>query len=207
MKTLKESILNRSNHGAEGFKTQRRNEIEKWLKEYDIKNYTINDDLTIDVDGDVNLARKNLMEFPDYIQFGVVKGTFNCSSSRLTSLRGCPREVRRAFFCYDNQLTSLEGAPENVWYKFDCSSNKLTTLEGAPEKVGAGFWCIHNNLTSLVGAPKEVGESFYCTHNKLTSLIGTPKEVRGDFYCSHNKVRFTENDVRRVCEVKGEIIV
>ena len=49
MKTLKESILNRSNHGADGFKEQRRNEIEKWLKEYNIQNYTINDDFTIDV--------------------------------------------------------------------------------------------------------------------------------------------------------------
>ena len=206
MKTLKESILNRSSHGAEGFKTQRRKMIESWLKEYDIENYTINDDLTIDVDGDVNLARKNLMEFPDYIQFGVVKGTFNCSGSRLTSLRGCPREVRGAFFCYDNQLTSLKGAPENVWYKFDCSSNKLTTLEGCPKKVGGDFFCSFNKLTSLIGSPRKVERGFYCNNNQLTSLKGAPDEV-GHFFCNGNKVKFSKNDVTRVCSVEGDIKV
>ena len=207
MKTLKESILSRSSHNGEGFKAQRRNEIEKWLKEYDIEKYTINDDFTIDVDGNVNLFRKNLKELPDYIQFGVVRGNFVYTDNNLISLRGCPREVGKSFYCDINKLTSLEGAPEKVGEKFDCNYNQLTSLEGAPEKVGTGFWCIHNNLTSLVGAPKEVGESFYCTHNKLTSLRGIPKKVGLHFCCSHNKVSFTEDDIRRVCEVKGEIII
>ena len=77
MKALKESILSRSNHTGEGFKTQRREMIEKWLKEYNITYYTINDDFTIDVDGNVNILKKNLKEFPEYIQFGVVKGSFD----------------------------------------------------------------------------------------------------------------------------------
>ena len=146
MKTLRESILNRSSHGGEGFKAQRREMIEDWLNEYNIKNYTINDDFTIDVDGDVNLVRKNLMEFPEYIQFGVVKGTFNCSGNRLTSLRGCPREVRLGnFLCNHNQLTSLEGVPKKVEKIFDCSNNKLTSLEGAPKEVRWNFDCSHNS--------------------------------------------------------------
>ena len=186
MKALKESILSRSSHGAEGFKTQRRKMIESWLKEYDIENYTINDDLTIDVDGSVNLFRRDLIELPDYIQFGVVRGNFHCGSNKLTSLRGVPREVGGSF---------------------NCGINKLTSLEGAPEKVGNVFNCTYNNITSLKGAPKEVGGDFYCSVNELTSLIGAPKEVRGSFYCSHNKVSFTENDVRRVCEVEDEIII
>ena len=87
MKTLKESILSRSSHGVKGFEVQRRELIEKWLKEYDIENYTINDDFTIDVDEGVSLFRKNLTEFPTYIQFGVVKGKFVCSFNHLSSLR------------------------------------------------------------------------------------------------------------------------
>ena len=58
MEILKRSILSRSSHGTEGFKEQRRDLIEKWLKEYDIENFTIDDDFTIDVNGDVNLVRK-----------------------------------------------------------------------------------------------------------------------------------------------------
>ena len=184
MKTLKESILNRNNHNGEGFKAQRRNEIEKWLKEYDIENYTINKDFTIDVNGNVNLFKKNLTEFPDYIQFGVVRGNFVCTDNNLTSLRGVPRVVSRGFYCDINKLTSLEGAPEKVGEKFDCNYTQLSSLEGVP---------------------KEVGVSFYCTRNKLTSLKGAPEEVGGDFYCSNNKVRFTEDDVRRVCNVRKEV--
>ena len=145
MKTLKESILNRSSHSGEGFKAQRREMIESWLKEYKIKNYTINDDFTIDVDGSVDLRDKKLKEFPDYIQFGVVTGLFSCYKNQLTSLRGAPKEVRGYFDCSFNKLTSLEGAPKEVG-GFDCSFNKLTTLRGVPEKVGGDFYCNDNSI-------------------------------------------------------------
>ena len=53
--------------------------IKDSLDEYGVKNYTINDDFTIDVNGDVNLEGKDICKFPDYIQFGVVNGSFDCS--------------------------------------------------------------------------------------------------------------------------------
>ena len=183
MKTLKESILNRSSHGGEGFKAQRREMIEKWLNEYNIRNYTINDDFTIDVDGNVDLFSRNLIRFLDYIQFGVIKGFFDCSNNKLTSLKGSPKEVRGYFSCSDNQLTSLEGAPENVGGTFICSYNKLTSLEGAPKETNG----------------------FYCNENLLTSLKGAPKKVKGKFDCRSNIVQFTDNDVRKVCDVRGTI--
>lgn len=51
-------------------------EIREWLDKYNIKNYTINDDLTIDVNGDVNLNNEEstkLAKLPEYIKFNVVK--------------------------------------------------------------------------------------------------------------------------------------
>ena len=186
MKTLKESILNRSSHSGEDFKAQRRNEIEKWLKEYEVQNYTINKDFTIYVNGDVNLFKRDLKEFPDYIQFGVVRANFHCGGNKLTSLRGAPKEVGRSFYCDGNQLTSLEGAPE---------------------KVGGSFYCSDNQLTSLEGAPEDVGGDFGCDNNQLTSLEGAPEYVRGDFYCYNNKVQFTEKDVLNVCEVRELIFL
>ena len=184
METLKGSILSRSSHSGENFKAQRQGLIEEWLREYNIKNYTIKNDFTIDVSGDVDLSVIDLKEFPEYIQFGVVRGNFNCSSNNLTSLRGCPREVRKSFDCRWNKLTSLEGAPMKVKWYFDCSYNELTSLKGAPEKVGVGF---------------------YCSSNRLTSLEGGPKEVSGTFFCSNNSIKFTEEDVRKVCKVKEKI--
>ena len=206
MKTLKGSILSRSSHGAKEFEAQRRELIEDWLKKYDIENYNINDDFTIDVDDDVNLVRKNLMEFPDYIQFGVVSGYFSCSYNNLTSLRGAPKKVEWYFDCNNNYLTSLEGAPEKVKGGFYCSSNQLTTLEGSPKEVGS-FNCERNKLTTLKGAPKKVGGDFYCNLNQLTSLEGAPKEVGGYFDCSNNFILFSVDDAKKVCRVKRTIIV
>ena len=47
-----------------------------------------------------------------------------------------------------------------------------------------------------------------CYNNKLTSLKEAPKKVGKDFICFDNgSVRFTEADVRKVCEVGGKITV
>ena len=80
MKTLKESILSRSSHSSETTKNMIL--IEEWLKRYNIKNYTIKDNFEIDVDGYVDLYKKNIIEFPEYIQFGVVEGYFDCSYNK-----------------------------------------------------------------------------------------------------------------------------
>jgi len=62
-------------------------------------------------------------------------------------------------------------------------------------------------LTSLKDGPEKVGGDFVCSSNNLTSLKGAPKEVGGSFKCSSNKIKFTEEDVRKVSKVKGEIRV
>jgi len=92
---------------------------------------------------------------------------------------------------------------------FDCRENNLTTLEGSPTNVGRHFDCRENNLTSLEGSPTTVGGDFVCYDNNLTTLVGSPKIVGRDFYCQSQKsgVRFTEEQVRDVCDVKGKIYV
>ena len=40
------------------------------------KNYIINDDLTINVNDNVNLGEKNLKKLPEYIQFNIVKAEY-----------------------------------------------------------------------------------------------------------------------------------
>ena len=73
--------------------------------------------------------------------------------------------------------------------------------------VSGHFVCGHNKLTSLDGAPTNVGGDFHCNFNKLTSLIGAPTYVGGDFLCYGNPVKFTESQVRAVCNVKGKVYV
>jgi len=49
-------------------------DIDSICKQYNIKNYTINSDGSIDVDGNVSLS--NITQLP--LKFGKVTGSFNC---------------------------------------------------------------------------------------------------------------------------------
>lgn len=53
----------------------------------------------------------------------------------------------------------------------------------------------------------KVKVDFYCYKNDLTSLEGCPTDVGGDFYCTNQSVEFTKEQVRAVCDVKGEVHV
>ena len=140
-------------------------DIDSICNKYRIRNYTINADGLIDVDGDVYLDNKRLTKLP--LKFGKVTGDFDCHNNQLTTLEGAPREVGGGFDCYYNQLTTLEGSPREVGGYFSCSINKLTTLEGGPREVGGDFYCRNNKLTTLEGGPREVGGYFFCGYNPI----------------------------------------
>ena len=123
-------------------------DVESICKKYNITNYTVNSDGSIDVDGDVNLVDKKLTKLP--LKFGNVTGGFYCHHNQLTTLEGSPKEVGGDFSCYNNQLTTLEGSPKEVGGYFYCSYNQLTSLKGGPIKVGGGFYCNNNKLPKLI---------------------------------------------------------
>ncbi len=95
---------------------------------YNITNYTINPDGSIDVNGNVDLHNNELTKLP--LKFNRVSGSFWCDNNQLTSLEGSPSYVGDDFWCYDNKLTSLEGSPKYVGGSFYCNNNQLTTLDG-----------------------------------------------------------------------------
>jgi hypothetical protein len=161
-------------------------DIDSICEKFNITNYTINTDGSIDVDGDVVITYKRLSKLP--LKFGNVSGGFYCYSNQLTSLEGGPQNVGGYFSCSYNQLTSLEGCPKNVSGNFDCSNNQLTSLEGCSKNVSGNFDCSNNQLTSLKGSPQSVAGGFYCSYNQLTSLEGFPKNIGGDFYCRNNQL-------------------
>ncbi len=145
-------------------------EIHKICKEHDIRKYTINDDMSISVNGNVDLSYKNLKSIP--IKFKEVGGGFYCSNNQLTSLKGCPETVGGSFYCSNNQLTSLEGCPETVSGYFYCGYNQLTSLEYYPGTVGGVFYCGHNQITNFDGLPE-----FF---ERPISLYGNPVN---EIYC------------------------
>jgi hypothetical protein len=164
-----------------------KDEIDQVCKKYKIRNYSINSDGSIDVDGDV-LFDAFLTLLPSMLKFNKVSGNFDCSGNELISLVGCPTEVGGDFYCTNNRLTSLEGCPITVGGGFYCDGNKLDSLEFCPIVVGGNFDCSYNELISLVGCPVSVGGIFWCINNRLTSLEHCPNEI-GDFLdCKNNKL-------------------
>ena len=92
---------------------------------------------------------------------------------------------------------------------FDCNyCRSLKSLEGAPKEVGKGFRCSNcNSLKSLEGAPEKVGWGFYChSCNSLKSLEGAPKEVGRNFHCYDCAGKFTKEAVKKISNVKKDII-
>ena len=123
-----------------------------------------------------------------YIRNGS-KESLELSNMNLTELPEILKDISVGghFFCHNNKLTSLINAPKSVDGVFLCSNNKLTSLKGSSVSVGIiNFDCSFNNLTSLEGAPTSVG---------------------GAFSCGFNDIKFTEEQVRAVCDVKGKIFV
>ena len=156
--------------------------IQSKIKEY-IKNNNV---------GDFSISGLGLTELPASLKQLEIGGSFDCSNNRLKFLTNAPTSVGLDFNCSDNLLNTLAG------------------LTGAPSSVGGTFFCMRTNLKSLVGAPTSV-KNFYCSYNKLTSLDGLIRDdgvrlsVVGNFHCYDNSVKFTEKQVRAVCDVTGDI--
>lgn len=140
-------------------------EIESICRKFDISNWKLNPDGTVDVDGDVDISDSGIKKIP--LKFGSVSGNFDCSH---------------------NELNGLEGAPRYVGGNFWCHVNELMTLQGGPKEVGVGFYCYSNRLITLEGSPREVGRVFFCSNNRLITLEGGPKEIGGDFLCKYNPI-------------------
>jgi hypothetical protein len=115
------------------------NSIHDICKRYNIKNYIINGDGSIDVNGDVDLWYKGLTELP--LRFNSVSGNFDCGRNDLTQLKDCPRWVGG-----------------NFYYGY----NRLTSLEFSPDYVGGYFFCSHNDLVDNY-CNTEIGGRFYTT--------------------------------------------
>jgi len=155
-----------------------RDEVIEVCRKYKIENYTINDDLSIDVDGEVYLQEKDLKHLP--LKFNYVSGNFNCFVNKLKTLEGSPQTVEGNFDCSFNGLKSLEGCPKTVEGNFYCSGNELKTLEGSPQTIGGGFYCSDNKLRDLEHFP-EVNGIIDIQGNTVYLLSNTFIRTAGSF--------------------------
>jgi len=102
------------------------NLIKNWLEEFNITGYSINDDLSIDCNQSVRLISCHMGNFPLYINFRNIQGSFLIRSNNLTTLRGCPKRVSGDFSCTKNELTNLDYMPLYVGGSFFCTLNLIS---------------------------------------------------------------------------------
>lgn len=108
----------------------RKNEIESIIRKHWIliDDYYINEDGSIDVDGNVKFSEKMdfVKELP--LKFNKVSGDFDCSKLSLESLKGSPIEVGGTYDCSYNQLSKLEHLPKKAGcFVFDNTVESLYT--------------------------------------------------------------------------------
>jgi hypothetical protein len=170
-------------------------EIDKICKKYNIINYTINSDNSVDVDGDVNLWGKKLKSIP--LNLNIVNGYFSCYDNNLTSLKGCPVRVGNYFSCHSNELTSLQYSPQYVESgNFYCGMNKIESLQYCTELIRSNFWCYNNKLTSLEHHPTVYG-NFNCYNNQINTFE--------NFYYYKEDVEFRYNPIYDIYELFNDM--
>lgn len=177
----------------------------------DIRNYTINNDGTVDVNGNLNiyLTRDKVKKGEQHnilINFNKINGDVDINLQWRKAGRAGQgqlpftfNEVTGNFHANHNMLETLIGCPKKVGGCFDVRSNRLHTLEGSPETVGGYFCAIGNSLHDLKGAPKYVGGNFDVSDNGLKTLEGLSPRIDGTLDFNNNKI--TSFDYYTDCEV------
>jgi hypothetical protein len=166
----------------EGF--QSKSKVAQFCLEYNIRDWSINSEGLVDVNGDVKLYNSGLNKIP--IKFGKIIGYFDCSN---------------------NELKSLEGSPHTVVGDFDCSNNELKSLEGCTHTVGGNFYCQYNQLT-IINDELEFVEYFDISYNPIDEVFKLFPDFKSFKYSlDYNYLRYpnqiVKNRFEEACEEAG----
>lgn len=162
-------------------------EIVEWLKEYQVENWTINKDLSVDVKGNVYLDHcfrpQTKNEWLEQIE-GYEEHTDPEGYEELTLCDDGTYERRGSYYQFEEKQFEPYTLPvqfHKVSGDFGISQNRLATLKGCPKEIGGDFDCEHSGITSLEGAPSNVGGIFNCAENAIET-VGQIDTVVGDSF-------------------------
>lgn len=117
-------------------------EIIKWLNRGKIFHHEINDDLTVNVHGDIELSFVQEPYLP--VQFNrIIEGTVYCNGSGLKSMKGFPYHVDHHFnIAWNRKMTSFEYAPKYI-------GKNCWTEQSTPNQIS--FHNIHKHFPEVHG--------------------------------------------------------
>ena len=97
-------------------------EIKNWLDERKIINYSINEDLSVDVNGDI-LLRNYFFRGNFPVKFNVIYGDFICNFNEFPSTKFFPKEVHGDFSIFKSVYKNLNNFPTLVTGDIDIENN------------------------------------------------------------------------------------
>ncbi len=161
--------------------------VELWLEDMEIANYTINEDLTVNVNGDVHLNNSDLKILP--VQFNRVDGHFYINDNPLKSSYGVPQTVTGSFdisFCglstvdwfitcqslnlCGNQLSHFK----NIHKFINCES---ATISGNSVKSGILYWLLIPNIKHLYITGKGYVNDIMKKHIVTKNILDCQEEL------------------------------
>lgn len=84
-------------------------EINRYCVNNNIRNYTINDDFSIDVNDNVFMANERIESFP--VKFNIIHGGFYCNDNNLETFKNFPKRITGDFDCTHNNFKDLNNFP------------------------------------------------------------------------------------------------
>ena len=102
--------------------------IELFCEEFNIKNYYINDDYSINVYQNVVLDNFIGDELP--IKFNKVIGYFSCSISNIKSFKNFPNFIEENIYLQGNIIENFHGFPKTVKGRIVLWNSTIKSMEG-----------------------------------------------------------------------------
>ena len=144
--------------------------------------WTIDKNLRVTVDGDVDLSKTNFDRLP--VNFKKVTGKFTVANSALTTLEGCPEEVGKWFNCSYTRITDFVGGPKKIntsgqehsstyYANNNLSLKSLKGIAENAEELNLGFCKALEEFDYL---PKEVKRITACV-TSVKTLSGIHKKA------------------------------
>lgn len=199
--------------------------LSKFLRTYDIYNYKINDDGSIDIDGDCIITNMPYDTIP--FKINKVDGDFKLMTSNVTSLKNSPtiidgrceivsnpfllsldgisKEISDTISIENNhRIKNLIGLQDIVYKSFLCTRNiNLTSLEGCPRIINGNIDITNNNITNLKFFPEYVKNDCRVCRTRITNLTGLPDTIHGDLIMNNNEYITTLEGLPKL--IKGGI--
>jgi hypothetical protein len=89
---------------------------------------------------------------------------------------------------------------------FETVKNRRWSPKVEIKEIKGDFTIYKMMLDSFINFPNKIGASFIIYSCKISSMEGFPKEIGDNLYIIKSVIPATDEELRKICNIKGEII-